>query len=51
MFRRLVACRLQCQCEQPCFVYQVSLYLLLLEERYGQPLDMGLLWYLTEQAR
>ena len=29
---------------------QVSLYLLLLEERYGQPLDMGVLWYLNDQA-
>ena len=29
----------------------MSLYLLLLEERYGHPLDMGLLWYLNEQAR
>ncbi len=30
---------------------QVSLYLLLLEERYGHQLDMGLLWYLNDQAR
>ena len=30
---------------------QVSLYLLLLEERYGQPLDIGVLWYLNDQAR
>jgi len=28
----------------------VSLYLLLLEERYGQQLDMGLLWYLNDQV-
>ena len=26
------------------------MYLLLLEERYGQPMDMGLLWYLNDQA-
>ena len=33
-----------------CCVSQVSLYLLLLQERYGQQLDMGLLWYLNDQA-
>lgn len=30
---------------------QVALYLLLLEERYGQPLERGLLWYLNQEVR
>jgi CRISPR/Cas system-associated exonuclease Cas4 (RecB family) len=27
---------------------QVLLYLLLMEERYGKPLDWGMLWYTTQ---
>ena len=29
-------------------VAQVLLYLLLMEERYGKPLEWGLLWYTTQ---
>jgi hypothetical protein len=33
----------------PSICLQVSLYLLLMEERYGETLDEGLLWYLPQQ--
>lgn len=29
------------------FIAQVLLYLLLMEERYGTPLDWGLLWWVA----
>ena len=32
--------------KQSPFVLQVSLYLLLMQERYGQVIESGLLWYL-----
>ena len=36
--------------QQPCACAQVTLYQLLMEERYGATVERGLLWYVAQAS-